>query len=518
MKSASTGHDYLWRDKAFARILQWAILSIIYFLLYGAVLSELIAEWYSDSIYSYGILVPVISCYLIRRKAAELSSVPIISSTWGYVLLLMAVALYCVGQLATDAFVMRVSMLLAVVALVQILFGSLYLKALSFPLLYLFFMIPLPTLLAGGLTDILKLFDVLLSAKVLQALGVPVFPESDLLHLPNVVLTVTAGCSGASSILALFALGLVYAYLLPVGPMSKVLLAASVIPLAVVANLFRIIVTVALTYHIGPVVLRSFFHEFTGTVNFLLSVFLLLMMGEGLLRRFGASQYRSGIDQSLSTRVRVTKSGWVATGTAAAILGIGIWIGGGIRNAATNSVPIGLERLPSIIGTYAVTRTQSPDVYSDPTAGEALGRVYSTSTGIPIELFVGYRGNDGRGGRLQSPRVSLPDNWNYIWVKSATIETAAGSQLQVNWMLTQHGNNKRVVMYWYESGGQVFTGELHYRFALLKARIVNAKRGMAVVRIATPLLSGEKIEEAQQRLKGFVSELYPPLGKIIQAS
>ncbi len=509
--------DHVWRDGSFLVVSQCAIVGILFLLLYGTLLPGLMSDWYTNSIYSYGFFVPVVSCYFIWRKTAELKTIPIVSTLWGCAPLVMTVALYLFGQVVADTFVMRISMVLALVALTQMIFGNYYLKALAFPLFYLFFMIPFPYLLVKEAVNVLMFFDAAQSAKVLQILGIPIFLESNFLHLPNITLEVADVCSGISSVFALFVLGLAYAYCLPVPPMLKTLLVASTVPVAVLVNLFRIVVTSALAYRLGPIVLESYFHKLYGTFNFLLSVTLLVIMGEILRKACPTTRQRRHIDPQMPIRPGVNRSGWIAVATSAIILGTAIWVAGGLGGGAATVVQIGLERLPSSLGTYAVRTAAWTDQYKDLKAEETLTRVYSSMPDIPIEVFIGYRGSGGGRDRLQSPRLILPDKWNYIWIESSTIETSGAEQLEANWMLTQRGDAKRVVLYWYKSRGRTFSGELDYRLALLKARIQNDNSGIAVVRIATPVLHGERVEEAQERLKKFVIHVHSELGKIFPA-
>ena len=72
-------------------IAQCGIIASFYLLLYGAVIYGLFAESYSSWMYSYGVLVPAIACYLAWRKISELKAIPLVPTLWGCALLLVAV-------------------------------------------------------------------------------------------------------------------------------------------------------------------------------------------------------------------------------------------------------------------------------------------------------------------------------------------------------------------------------------------------------------------------------------------
>ena len=94
-----------------------------------------------------------------------------------------------------------------------------------------------------------------------------------------------------------------------------------------------------------------------------------------------------------------------------------------------------------------------------------------------------------------------------------------GECLNVIWLqavLTQTAGARRLVLYWYQSEGGTFTGELSYRFALLKERLAGRSAGMLVVRIATPVLeSDSSIEQAQIRVKNLALQVQQELNRII---
>jgi exosortase/archaeosortase family protein len=56
------------------------------------------------------------------------------------------------------------------------------------------------------------------------------------------------------------------------------------VPLAIGANMVRITLTAAAAYHMGLWTLGSFFHKFSGTVNFLLTFWLLVLLDAGLVQ------------------------------------------------------------------------------------------------------------------------------------------------------------------------------------------------------------------------------------------
>jgi exosortase len=149
---------------------------------------------------------------------------------------------------------------------------------------YLVFMIPLPWSTMKLITYRSRLFDAAISTEVASWLGVPVYRDGVMLHLPNIVLEVADACSSIPAIAALTSLGVAYATLAPRRLASRVTLIVATLPFAIMSNIIRLITTVAGVYYIGPVTLESLYHQFNGTVNFLLTFFLLLALDSWLVR------------------------------------------------------------------------------------------------------------------------------------------------------------------------------------------------------------------------------------------
>ncbi len=480
---------------------------------YVPLVPELIADWSVD-IYSYGALVPLISGYLIFEKRDQLKTIPIAPTLAGCVPLIFAVWINLFGELMGDTFLMRVSMVLAFASLLQTFLGKDYLVALLFPLFYLFFMVPVPFAIVGPVTNFLMLFDAMLAAKVIQTLGIPVFLDANLLHLPNITLEVADICSGISSVLALFVLGLAYSYCLPIPWPLKIALTACTIPLAVAANLFRIIVTVVLTYYYGTAALESFFHKSNGTFNFVLSVLLLLVLGEAFRKRFTRFGRKREFTSPTPVPPSVIGRGRLATIAGSVILGAAIYLSGSLRHAEAVDTAIDLERLPTSFGAFTIVDASWSDAYSDDRAQKKLSRLYADRSVLPIELFIGSQRNTFGKVLLQSPKLVFPEGWNYLWSRPTSIFIGTASH-EANMMLTQRGNSKRLILYWYQSHSETFRGEFHYRFASFKHRIQREGGDMAVVRIATPILEGGTIESAQERLRKFVVFAVPEIRKML---
>jgi EpsI family protein len=498
--------------------LGYVIIAGVGVLVFWPVFLPLAMDWYTYDIYSYGCLVPILSLYLIWQSQPALAKVASQPNFWGCVPLAVSAALYLLGVIASDQFLMRIALVLTILSAVFLMFGGRIFCALSFPLFYLFLMIPFPYALAKTISHNMMLFDAKHAATVLQGLGYPVYLDGNFLHLPFITLEVAEVCSGIASMFALFVLGVFWSYFLPMARGYKVLLAVFTVPFAIIVNLFRIVLTVLLTFWFGPAVLKSDFHMWTGTFNFVLAVFLFLYLGELLRKRVGRAPVRQAVAEEPSAlAMPAGQFHWQAAVVMVAILGGTAYAARVMEQRLETPLKMALESLPDSLAGYSKITDTRPDkeLYRDPNAEQSLSRLYTDQSGNRIAIYVGFRA-DHDGNRLYSPKLILPSGASYLFVEPASVSLNQAAVIHGNWMVEQQGTQRILVFYWYQSGGAAFGGELTYRWTVVKRRILDGRSDMAVVRIATPLSQGlEGLDNAKERLGNFLSAAYVPLNQIL---
>jgi exosortase/archaeosortase family protein len=99
-------------------------------------------------------------------------------------------------------------------------------------------------------------------------------------------LEVADACSSVAALAGLLAVGVAYACLAQRSLATRLLLIGATIPFAITSNIVRITTVAAAAYYIGPWTLRTVYHQFSGTVIFLLTLGLLFLL-DSLLARGG---------------------------------------------------------------------------------------------------------------------------------------------------------------------------------------------------------------------------------------
>jgi exosortase len=254
-----------------ALLMLMGVLAVFLGSLYLPVLQALVHLWWVDPNYSHGFLIPLIAGYLIWSRKDTLSKVSVQPSAWGVLivslgLLLMPMgrALDLFGAVGGALFVKGLSLILTCAGTVLWLLGKDGLTILAFPLAYLVFMLPLPVGVFNALTLPLQDYATMVTTSALQLVGIPILREGNLIYLPSVTLGVTEACSGIRSLLTLLAGAVALSYFTLTLWWQRVLLVASVIPIAVLTNAFRVSGTGLLAHFWGAEVAQGFFHSFSG--------------------------------------------------------------------------------------------------------------------------------------------------------------------------------------------------------------------------------------------------------------
>jgi exosortase len=200
-------------------------------------------------------------------------------------------ALYLVGQLGADIFVTRVSFVFVLAGALWFVAGGRAVRTIAAPLLFLLIAVPLPALIVNAVTLPLQLVASRLGEATLNAAGVPVFRDGNLLELPSTTLEVAEACSGLRSIISLAAIGGLLAWAEPSWPRRAVIVAAS-LPIAIVMNGLRIAATGLACEAWGPRAAQGAWHTFSGWLTFLVSVFALMQVRRAVASPQGRAPWR----------------------------------------------------------------------------------------------------------------------------------------------------------------------------------------------------------------------------------
>ena len=234
--------------------------------------------WASDE-QGHGPIILVVSIWLMWRKRDEYLALPDQPArVAGGLLLAFGLALYVLGrtqQLDTFEVASQILVLASVFLLMK---GPNALRLMAFPLFFMIFMVPLPSILVQVITVPLKMAVSWCAEGILYAFGYPVARTGVVISVGQYQLLVADACAGLNSMFTLEALGLLYLNLMNYKSMTRnVLLAILIIPISFAANIIRVMILVLVTYHLGDEAGQGFVHTFAGMVLFIVALTLILL-------------------------------------------------------------------------------------------------------------------------------------------------------------------------------------------------------------------------------------------------
>ncbi len=248
--------------------------------LYAPILARLVAQWYNDADYSHGFLVPLLSGYLIWRQRDTLAKTPVRPSFVGGMLVVLgSLAVLFLGSLGAELSLARGSIIGIICGLIVYFRGWAWLRALAFPIAFLLFCIPLPHLLYNEIVFPLQFIASSFATRILEILNIfPIMREGNVLVMPGLRLEVVEACSGIRSLISLLALAAGYGYLAEKSNVVRWFMFLAMIPLAIISNGTRVMITALMAHYIGPQAAEGFMHEFSGWVIFVVATILFLAL------------------------------------------------------------------------------------------------------------------------------------------------------------------------------------------------------------------------------------------------
>lgn len=250
-------------------------------------IATLAEVWSRVDYYSHGYMVPLVALWAASAQRAILPSLPVGHDMRGLGVLALALAGYAMGMIASIVWLTGVSAVLAVAGGVLYLRGMAWLRALSFGIGYLLFMVPVPEAILTPVIVGLQLLTSEVGVAILRLLGEPIFREGNVIVLAGgESLFVAEACSGITSLITLVPLGVFLAYFTERTPLRRLILVVTVIPVAMAGNLIRVIGTVFLARDFGTkMATESALHDWIGVSTYVLACIVLLGVGS-LMKRW----------------------------------------------------------------------------------------------------------------------------------------------------------------------------------------------------------------------------------------
>jgi exosortase len=263
--------------EGFSRVSWWLVGGFA--ILAVPTLVSLAHQTWSREFGAYGPIIIAAGAWLLWRQIPEMRRLAErgpLWLTWG--LMAASATLYIFGR-AYDFLTLETAGVYGVgLAILNDKVGPRAMLVTWFPLLYLAFAVPPPNSILADITAPLKQFVSHVATGTLAEFGVPVTREGVTIYVAQYQLLVEDACSGMNSIVGLIAVSLLYIYLMRGSSLLySLVLTCFVVPIAILANIVRIMILILLTYGFGNEVAQGILHFTAGMILF--ATALLLVFG-----------------------------------------------------------------------------------------------------------------------------------------------------------------------------------------------------------------------------------------------
>ena len=235
-----------------------------------------------SEIYSYIILIPLISGYFIYVRRKRIFSEPDYSYRVGILVTLAGIVLYFIAMKHGVRLVQNDRLALLSFSGVifwiggfMLFYGAKSFRAAAFPLLFLFFLAPIPNAVTEKFISLLQIGSAEAAHLFFTITGAPLLREGFTFHLPGLSIVVAEQCSGIRSSVALVITSVIAGELFLHSGWKRLILVLSVFPVTIFKNGLRIVTLSLLGLYVDPRILDSQAHRSGGIPFFVVALLLL---------------------------------------------------------------------------------------------------------------------------------------------------------------------------------------------------------------------------------------------------
>lgn len=231
--------------------------------------------WWRSETYTHGLIVLPITLWLVWRDRQRAAVLPPQVSIWFALPLAGLVFLWLLGDLTAVNSLTQFAVIGMTVMAVMALVGLQVSKTLAFPLLFLFFALPIGDFLLPHLMEWTADFTVL----ALRLTGIPVFREGQNFVIPSGRWSVVEACSGVRYLIASLTVGTLYAYLTYTSLKRRLIFILVSLLVPIVANWLRAYMIVMLGHLSGNKLATGVDHLIYGWVFFGIVIAIMFVIG-----------------------------------------------------------------------------------------------------------------------------------------------------------------------------------------------------------------------------------------------
>ncbi len=225
----------------------------------------------TDTYYSHGFLIPCISLFLLYRKRDMFADALKDVDGGRVIFLVIGMGMLLLSALWRFYFLGGLSMLVVLYGAIEYIFGGKMRKLFFFPILFLFFMVPIPEAWIAVINLKLKFFATAIAVRIVDLTGILIVQDGSKIVISSGVMTVGDVCSGLRSLISLLAFGALFSYMCKIELWKKYLLFIIAFPCAIASNVIRITSLCFVAHWFDIPTATGKFHDISGLGVFVIA-------------------------------------------------------------------------------------------------------------------------------------------------------------------------------------------------------------------------------------------------------
>ena len=461
--------------------------------------AAIVGTWYRSSTFNHAFLIIPICIYLAWQQRKEAMATAAAPTAWGIVAVVIASVAWLVGRVTGTLVIQEIALVCIAQGVLLAMYGWRICRIFAFPLLYLFFAVPM----GEALVPPLQAQTADLAVSLLRVAGIPVFADGNMISIPTGNFQVAEECSGIRFLIASIALGTLFAGLTYRSwwRRASFVILSCVVPM--LANGVRAFGIIFIAYVSSNELAVGIDHVVYGWVFFTAISFVTLAIGMAMREKGGPSSV--DVPHSISIDHAWPAAGSLIAGTVAiaAALAVQSFSERIDRPNSLQSIRLVAPELGELWAKADGVADPMAPIFASPDA--QLDASYVTS-GAKLYLHIGYYLHERRGAEAVSYGHTLIHGKG--WASSATgkrLTTLGDERISVQFVRAAAGRATRVIWYWYWVDGR-FTGN-PYVAKLLQAKAKLLGGAPAAAIIVTEIDADDGVDEAEDALAKFLSSL-----------
>lgn len=465
---------------------------------YWHTLEAMAQIWWRTETYTHGLIVPLISFWLIWRDRFRLVAFQPQTTIWFLPLLAVLVVFWLLGELTAVNALTQFSVISIIILAVMTLTGLAISKELAFPLVFLFFAVPIGDFMMPRLMEWTADFTIL----ALRATGIPVYREGQNFVIPSGHWSVVEACSGIRYLIASITVGTLYAYLTYTSLKRRLIFILVSLVVPILANWLRAYLIVMLGHLSNNKLAAGVDHLIYGWVFFGVVISIMFAIG---MRWAEPSKFEQPVELLAPRQLQTIQNTWLVTALIIAIVSASPIAEIYLKKTNTGTV-VNLS-LPSSTGSW---QAGTPVIDWKPHFNNSSAELHTAyrQDGRWAGLYLAYYRNQDYESKLVTSAnalvTSLDNDWQII-SSGLSMVTLSGvdQRIRTAELLRKQSSldDRYIVWQWYWINGRLTTSDIEAKWLTALSMLTGRGDDSAVVIVYSPKVN------AEATLTTFLNEL-----------